>query len=215
MRFGTSAIGKTGAMPAETVTRRWTIATWLVAGHPGDVEAIAVPLDALGADAIALQSVREHDVEQVAAALGANHVWAKSHHPRARLFPGSAVGLALLTPHRIRDDGTIVVSEARSLWSRRRRIAQVATVERPDHSAYAIGHCMAPGRDGLPFTTPTGGAPAVTIRPVQVGIDAELALDLPDGATPIDTATSRPVADMAELLSVTFEMPWVQGDFPV
>jgi hypothetical protein len=193
----------------ETVSRSWTIASWLLAGHGDDVVAIDRALDGLDADVVLVQSVRERDVVQLAAALGANHVWARSHHPRGRLS-SRAVGLAVLTPHRITTARVDVISTARSTWSRHRRTAQTATVERADHSGYTFGHAAAP--NDAP-TVPTGGAPAVTVHPARIAADPARALDLPDGATIVSAAAHRPF-DGEPLLVATFAMPWVRGDFP-
>lgn len=196
----------------ETVPRRWTIATWLVPHAGDDTEAIVRALDASAADAIALQSVRERSLVEIGAALGMHHSWELSHHPRSRLLPGSAVGLAVLSPHHVTDSHSTVTNEHRSTWSTKRRIVQTALVERADHSASAIRHALGPVRSDH---APHGGMPMVRIRPEQVGVDASRAVELPPGSETIAAETSRPVADGAHLLSVTFELPWVQGDFPV
>lgn len=183
--------------------------TWLVAGHRGS-EALATALDGLGADAIAVQSICEDDAGDVAAALGLHRAWARSHYPRSRLL-GGAVGLAVLSPHRITSSTDVVVSEHSSTWSSKRRIAQIATIERADHSGYRVSHTVAPTR----VVAPVGGAPVVTILPAQVGVDDARAVELPESATRIASQTSHPIAGVAPLLAVTFEMPWVHGDFAV
>ena len=61
----------------------------------------------------------------------------------------------------------------------------------------------------------TPPAPLVWFRPAQVDVDADRAVDLPDDATISQTEVRRPVAGKQPLLAVTFDMPWVQGDFPV
>jgi hypothetical protein len=198
-------------MAMATVRRRWTIATWLLARGGGDPAALTAALGGLDADAVTLQSVRHDLVEQVGPALGMNHAWARSHHPHSRLIPGSAVGLCVLTPHRITSSTDHVVSERASVWSTKRRIAQVATVERHDHSAYTIAHAVE-RLDGV--VVPTGAAPTVLVRPTRVGVDDDRAIELPSGATVIGSQVSRPIDGVEPLLAVTFEMPWVQGDFP-
>jgi hypothetical protein len=199
-------------MPIETVLRRWTVATWLIAGHGDDVEPIGRAIEEVAADAVLLQSIRQPDAQQLAAGLGFHHVWAMSHSPRSRLIRGSAVGLAVLTPHRIGDTFDVVVSEQRSKWSNQRRIAQTATVKRPDHSSYAFGHAVAPVSV---FTSQPGSAPPVRVYPARIDGDPSQAVELPDGADIVSLNTVRPITGAAQLLSVTFEMPWVQGDFPV
>ena len=192
--------------------RRWTIATWLVGSAAGETEAVVRALESVGADAIALQSLGERDLEQIAAALGFTHAWELSHYPRSRLFPGSGVGLAVITPHRVTGSHASVSNEHRSTWSPKRRIEHVAVVERPDHSAYAIAHSVGPT---VEVASPSGPVPTVIIRPEQVGVDPGRAVELPEHATPVGDEVVRPVAGAAELQVVTFEMPWVQGDFPV
>ena len=196
-------------MPAETVSPRWTIVTWLVAGI--DAGAIGRALQPLGADAIALQSLHEADAEQVADDLGVERAWERSFHPRSRLLAGSALGLAVLSPHSIGDSVSVVTNNHSSIWSRHRRIAQFAVVHRDDHSGYTIGHAV-----GSPDPESMGPPPAplVWCRPQQVGIDADRAVEVPDDATVVDATTARPVDGSAPLLTVIFEMPWVQGDFP-
>lgn len=196
-------------MSAETVSRRWTIATWLVAGV--DADAIARALLPLGADAVALQSLREADAERIATRLGVEHAWERSFHPRSRLLPGSAIGLAVLSPHSIDDSVSVVTNNHTSLWSKHRRIAQFAVVNRGDASGYTVGHAV-----GSPDPESMGPPPAplVWFRPQQVGIDDDRAVEVPDDATIVDTTASTPVDGSAPLLTVTFEMPWVQGDFP-
>lgn len=203
-------IGKTEPVPIETVPRRWTIVTWLVAGV-GDAETIVREIEPHEADAIALQSVAERTVDEIAAALGLAHAWDLSHYRRSRLLPGSAVGLAVLTPHRLGATERTVSNEHRSTWSTKRRIAQRANVERADHSAYRIVHVVGPSSTNWP----DDAMPTITVRPEQVGIDPERAVEPPTGATLVEHTTLRPVAGAAPMLAATWEMPWVVGDFPV
>lgn len=196
-------------MPAETVQRRWTVASWLLAGVD-DVEAVTHALEALSADAIALQSVHERDADTVAAALGMQMAWEVSHYPRSRLLLGSAVGLAVLSPHRITSSHSTVINDHRSLWSGKRRIAQLALVERHDQTGYTFVHALGT----IAPTVPTTGFPAV--RMVPVGVDeAAAAIVLPAEATTVSSSTETPIDGAPPLLATTFEMPWVRGDFPV
>ena len=203
------AVGKTGPMPAETVSRTWTIASWLVAAT--DPAAVGRSLSGVDADAIALQSLREDHAERIADRLGVACAWELSFHPRSRLVPGSGIGLAVLTPHTIADSVSFVTNNHSSTWSKHRRIAQFAVVERPDHSGYTIGHAV-----GSPDPESMGHPPApfVWFRPEQVGLDAGRAVEVPGQATVVETATSTPLEGSAPMLTVTFEMPWVRGDFP-
>jgi hypothetical protein len=198
-------------MAMATVNRRWTIATWMVARLDDRLDAAVRALEQIGADAIALQSIGEADTVDLAAALGVHHAWARSHHPRSRLLPGSAVGLAVVTPHRITGGHDLILGDPRSLWSSQRRVAQTVVIARADQSAYAVAHATERLDEAA---LPTGSAPLVRIRPAQVGIDDSRALQVPLGATTLAALSETPLDGIAPLLAVTFEMPWVQGDFP-
>jgi hypothetical protein len=197
-----------------TVTRCWTLATWLLTGLD-DAGAHADPtvaaLRALDADVIAVQSVRRPVAELLAGALAMRHEWALSHYPRTPLFRSQGVGLAVFTPHRIIEHRTVVVSTASSTWSNDRRIAQAVLIERPDHSSYAVVHAVPPVDAHAGFD---GSAPTIVIRPVQVGIDPSRAIELPPTATAVATDTTVPIAGGQPLLVVRFEQDWVQPDFP-
>ena len=165
-------------MPIETVLRRWTVATWLLAGVD-DFESVAHALEPLAADAIALQSLHERDADTIAAALGMQMAWEVSHYPRSRILVGTSVGLAVLTPHRVSASHATVTSSTSTLWSTKRRIAQCCTVERHDHTAYMIVHAVGPTHG---VTTDGGGFPLVRMVPEQVGIDETRAIELPQDA---------------------------------
>lgn len=201
-------------MAMTTVNRRWTVVTWMLARVDGvagaGTDTVTAALAATGPDAVALQSVDADRVAEIAAALGMHHAWARSHHPRSRLIPGSGIGLAVLSPHRISNPRDHVIGETRSLWSSKRRIAQTAVIERADHSAYTIAHAAERLDDA---TVPTGAAPLIRIRPPQVGIDRHRGLEVPVGATTLEVSTTAPIDGVAAMLMVRFEMPWVQGDF--
>lgn len=198
-------------MPIQTVSRIWKIATWLVAGHAGQIETIDHAIEDLSCDAVLLQSIRESDVQQLAAGLGFHHVWALSHYPRSRLIRGSGVGLAVMTPHRIIESFDVVIGEHASTWSKDRRIAQTVSVERSDHSSYQFSHAVAPV---TVFTSQPNGAPAISVHPARIDSDPEQAIELPERAAVVSRTVDRPIAGVAQLVSVAFEMPWVQGDFP-
>jgi hypothetical protein len=198
-------------MPAETVVRRWTVATWLVAGVRNEAETIARALEPLPADAIALQSIGHDEAATVAAALGMSLAWELSHYPRSRLLPGSALGLAVLSPHTIAASHGIVSNDHPSTWSTKRRIAQFAAVERSDHTGYAIAHTVGPSNVAQP---PTGSMPLVVAVPEQVVANASRAIIVPDAATVVDSSTERPAPGADPFQVTTFEQPWVKGDFP-
>ncbi|TDT15828.1 hypothetical protein BDK89_1407 [Ilumatobacter fluminis] len=204
-------MGQNAVVPAETVQRRWTVATWLLAGVD-DFETVAHALEPLSADAIALQSVHERDADTVAAALGMQMAWEVSHYPRSRVFIGSSVGLAVLTPHRVSASHATVTSAKSSLWSTSRRIAQFCTVERHDHTAYTLVHAVGPTHGAM---ADAGGFPLVRMVPEQVGVDETRAIELPPEASAATSTVAEPIEGANGLQATSFELPWVKGDFPV
>ncbi len=117
-------------MPVETVLQRWKLTTSLLAGHDAGFEGIEGVLAVVDADVALLQSISEAEVRRPAAGLGIGHVRAFSHHPHSRLIPDSAVGRAVLTPHRITESWSVVVNAYRSKWSKNRRAGHIATAPR-------------------------------------------------------------------------------------
>lgn len=177
-----------------------------------DLGVVADVLATVEADAFALQSLREDDAERLAERLGVACAWELSYYPRSRLLPGSGVGLAVLSSHAIGDSVSVVTNNHSSTWSKDRRIAHFAAVDRADHSGYTIGHAV-----GSPDPESMGRPPSplVWFRPEQVGVEATRAVDLPEPATGVNIESTAPLDGAAHLLTVTFDMPWVQGDFPV
>lgn len=197
-------------MAAETVPRTWTIASWLVAGVATEPATVADALLAAGPDAVALQSLREDDAERIAERWGSSCAWELSFYPRSRLLPGSGLGLAVLSRHEIGDSVSFVTNNHSSTWSKHRRIAQFAVVRRSDHTGYTIGHAI-----GSPDPEPTGlpPAPLVWFRPEQIDADAHRAVDLPEGASAGEFVRTSPHGANSPMLLVSFQMPWVRGDF--
>ena len=198
-------------MAMETVQRRWTIATWLVARGAEHVGEIAKALGPLRADAIALQSIRRDDAESIATALGDEAAWELSHYPRSPLFRSSGVGLAVISPHTFVRSGSSPIGDHRSTWSPKRRIVQSATIARADATVYTIVHRVGP------LALSAGGQPDpyVLITPEQVGVDSSRAVVLPDDATLVSHQVTTPIDGLEPLQVTTFDMPWVKGDFPV
>ena len=178
-------------MPAETVLRTWTIASWLVAPTADDPAAVGKAVQATGADAVALRSLREDDAERIADRIGATCAWELSYHPRSRLIPGSGLGLAVLSRHTIGDSVSFVTNHHPSTWSKQRRIAQFAVVSRDDHSGYTIGHSVG---SPDPESTARPPAPLVWFRPEQVAVQPAHAVDLPDAAAAVVVEASTPLA---------------------
>lgn len=201
-------------MTARSVTRDWTIASWRVGLTGGNHHAVADVLDELGADAIALQALHQRHAREIANHLDHHHHWSKSHYPSLPLIPGSAVGLAVLTPHRIAAVDESITSEQRTSWSSDRRIAQTVTVMRSDHSAYGISHRSS--TDPVPgFEPPETAAPHIAINPTLATSGGHPTIALPGGATGVTTDVSSPFAGAPPLVVTRFAMVWVQGDFAV
>lgn len=199
-----------------TVSRRWTIATWLLAGFDDDTaDDLAASLRGLGADVIVLQSVPRSLAERLGATLAMHSQWALSHYRRSPLLRRSGVGLATLTPHTVRSSTDRVISPQESTWSPKRRIAQSTLVQRADHSAYQVLHAGTSVDDAAgPGGGQGGGAPTIVVRPAQVGIDAGRAVELPKGSVVVSSDSTAPIAGAQPLLAVTFDHDWVAADFP-
>lgn len=186
--------------------------SWRVAAAQADPPEMSDPLEHLDADVIALQSVRSRVTRRTAEALDYHHAWVPSHHPRSRLLPGSAVGLAILTPHRITLASETVIGHEHSLWSPRRRIAQTVTVMRADRSAYAISH-RSSDEPGPAFGQAVGSAPLVVVQPGGPDRFHEPTITVPDGAVVTDSTVTSPLADTAPLVCTRFDMTWAAGGF--
>ena len=204
-------MGQNALMTTDTVQRRWCLATWLLSGVD-DFEAVTHALDPLSADAIALQSVHERDADTVAAALGMQLAWEVSHYRRSRIVPGSSVGLAVLTPHRVTASRATVTSATSSLWSTGRRIAQLCTVERHDHTGYTVVHAVGPTHGAV---LDPGRLPVIRVTPEQVGIAPERAIELPPEAGEETSTVTRPIEGANPLQATTFVSAWPRGGFPV
>lgn len=195
---------------ARSVNRTWAVVSWRLgtAGH--DTDAAVDALDPLDVDVVALQWVRAREVRAIANHLDLPYVWARSHHPVSRLVPGSAIGVAVMTPHRIVSSTARPIGDETSLWSSRRRVMQAVGVTRKDHTGFTIVHGSGP----LPSDADraASGAPAILVdgatgpgmRP-QVGV--------PDGATLLSSDHRRPIDGAAQLVVTRFEMTWVEGGF--
>ena len=121
-----------------TVARRWTVTTWNVRGtERPPLDRVADHLASTSSDVVVLQEVQRAQAADLGRRLGMQHAWARKHYPRTPLLAGQAEGLAILTPHALREPGSRELTAA-STWSWRRRIVQWALVERADHSAYRI-----------------------------------------------------------------------------
>ncbi len=133
-----------------TEARSWTVTTWNVRGSAKpDTEALAAALETESPDVVVLQEVRQSQARQIAEQLGMRYTWALKHYPFTPLFADAAEGLAIMTPHLLDAAGHSEVSEGRTKWRYKRRIAQWCLVGRADTSAYRIYNLhLSPGDEG-------------------------------------------------------------------
>jgi endonuclease/exonuclease/phosphatase family metal-dependent hydrolase len=111
---------------------RATVVTWNLkgSGNP-DVGAIVDRLRATGADVVALQEVQWHQARAIARALEARSLhWGFKHWP-VRTWPEGMAVIGVTRPATAR---TRALSHRWRLWSWRRRIQQVATLQRDDRT---------------------------------------------------------------------------------
>ncbi|NND76270.1 MAG: hypothetical protein HKN44_14825 [Ilumatobacter sp.] len=119
--------------------RSWTVMTWNLRGSAKPaLDRVAATVRAEEPDVVVLQEVRRSQGVQLAQALAMRFTWALKHYPWTPLLRGAAEGMAILTPHALDAAGHSEISEGRSRWTYRRRIAQWALVGRPDTSAYRV-----------------------------------------------------------------------------
>lgn len=107
-----------------------TLVSWNLkgSGNP-DTEAVAAYVREMGADIVALQEVQWHQARRIARALEARSWgWGFKHWP-VRTWPE---GMAVIGVTRQVHVHTRALSSRWQLWSWRRRIVQVATVDTPD-----------------------------------------------------------------------------------
>jgi endonuclease/exonuclease/phosphatase family metal-dependent hydrolase len=135
---GSPASPRARLRPVTTVARRWTVTTWNLRGtERPPLDRVADHLASTSSDVVVLQEVQRAQADDLAGRLAMTHTWARKHYPRTPLLAGQAEGLAILTPHALREPGSRELTKASS-WSWRRRIVQWALVERADHSAYRV-----------------------------------------------------------------------------
>ncbi len=122
-----------------TAARSWTVTTWNVHGSAKpDTEALADALATESPDVVLLQEIRQSQARQIAERLGMRYTWALKHYPFTPLLRDAAEGLAVMTPHALDASGHSEISQGRTKWRSKRRIAQWCLVGRPDTSAYRI-----------------------------------------------------------------------------
>jgi hypothetical protein len=192
------------------VTRVWTVASWHLGAAADATDAVTDALDAIECDNVAIQWIRSRQARAIADRLDLPYAWARSHHPTSRLIPGSAVGLAVLTPHRIARSAERPVGEHTSLWSSQRRVMQIVTVSRSDRTSYTLCH----GTAALPArgVDVANGPPVLVVgEPSGPGLRSPIAL--PNGATSVSTEHRTPNEGANPLVVASFEMTWVEGGF--
>jgi endonuclease/exonuclease/phosphatase family metal-dependent hydrolase len=108
---------------------RTTLVTWNLKGSAGpDLDGVIDHLRAEGADVVALQEVQWHQARRIARALGArSRGWSFKHWP-VRTWPEGMAVIGVTRSLRVR---TRALSHPWRLWSWRRRIVQLASIEAP------------------------------------------------------------------------------------
>lgn len=111
--------------------RNWRILTWNLRGAARpDLGAIADIIRTYDADAVALQEVQRAQARRLASMLCWSHRWARKHYPYTPLVWWRAEGLAIITPHALRDARARTISPGTSTWTYRHRIVLAATIDR-------------------------------------------------------------------------------------
>jgi endonuclease/exonuclease/phosphatase family metal-dependent hydrolase len=113
----------------------WRILTWNVRGsHRPDLALVADVIREHAPDVLALQEIRRGQAAALARLLGWQHAWARKHHPYTPLAWWTSEGLAIASPHPLRDVVRRSISPGVSTWTFRHRIVVAATLDRPDGS---------------------------------------------------------------------------------
>lgn len=106
------------------------VVTWNVHGSARPKrDALATVIRSLNADLVALQEVRVGQAHRLANRLGWNVVWARKHWPLGPLVWWRAEGLAVISPHRLKQRRTWVLTPGVRTSTFRRRIAQHVEVD--------------------------------------------------------------------------------------
>ena len=147
-----------------------TLVTWNLKGSAGpDTRAIAAHLRSEGADVVVLQEVQWLQARRIARGLGArSRRWGLKHWP-LRTWPEGMAVIGVTVDARAR---TRPLSHRWELWSWRRRILQVATV------------------DGAPSGTGRSG-PAWTLVNVHLTPHGQIGLRARETATVLDLVAGR------------------------
>ena len=191
---------------------RWTIASWRLGEWARDRDRFIDQLEAIGADAIALQRLTARAARAISDALDLPHVWERSHYPEPRIAPRPSVGLAVLTPHRVTATSAIAVTSETSTWSSRRRILQTVALRRSDGQTLAISHRSDSG-SGPPFADIAEHTPVLSINPFPaVGGDTPR-ISVPTGGSLRAQDVLTPIEGAPPLVVTSFETARARDDF--
>lgn len=101
------------------------VVTWNVHGSARPKrDALATVIRSMNPDLVALQEVRVGQAHRLANRLGWNVVWSRKHSPLGPLAWWRAEGLAVISPHRLRQRHTWLLTPGVRSTTFRRRIAQ-------------------------------------------------------------------------------------------
>lgn len=106
------------------------VVTWNVHGSARPKrDALATVIRSFAPDVVALQEIRMGQAHRLASRLGWNVVWARKHYPLGPFVWWKAEGLAVLSPHRLRQRHTWLLTPGTRQSTFRRRIAQHVEVD--------------------------------------------------------------------------------------
>jgi len=113
--------------------------TWNLHGATKpSIDAVVATIGTEAPDIVVVQEVLRKQAAAIAAKSSMRYTWALKHRPYTLLLWWRSEGMAILTPHALGAFGHREISDGRSTWSWRRRIAMWAHVERTDRSAVRI-----------------------------------------------------------------------------
>ena len=106
------------------------VVTWNVHGSARPKrDALATVIRSFAPDVVALQEIRMGQAHRLASRLGWNVVWTRKHYPLGPLVWWKAEGHAVLSPHRLRQRHTWLLTPGMRQSTFRRRIAQHVEVD--------------------------------------------------------------------------------------
>lgn len=118
----------------------WRITTWNVQGSHGvDREFVGAHIAEMRPDVFVVQEILHRQAVALASDLSMHLAWARKHTP----VPTRSEGMAILTPHRLAEHRSAVVTKAMP-WSWRRRVIVSARIERGDESLRVVNAHLSP-----------------------------------------------------------------------